>query len=520
MVLGPSQADLLDRAKHLLAGRGAFQNLLFVGPKGCGKRTVSQELATMFGMEFVRVPMDDTADALSNCLFGTQEEASRAPSGGPLPGVFGTSHPTLLYLDRFHAVPPDLLLPMQQVISRRRYSAADGTRYCLSDDLVVVAGLRNREPDANVTPEHHVCTAFTARVDCAVPVDESELISIAKGILSTLDPRRTLAPDVGTLLQEVARGEDHLHSFRRLLRLSVGCGLGTGSIDAAALQSARDRDIESHLSRIEYRGRTITTADFYKWQAQFPAALHPVTVEILRLIAERYYVSARCYWESLDHLLAEAGLTSIERVVFCLWQPLGKSNPAIMHDVTTHHKLRVMQHLDLTAQPDAWPRLTVNPPPVFTIVDDFLGTGNTMCSLWEKQPRPLVRLLEEYPGSRVIMIVIAALAEGVRRVEESLREQFGDCVRLHVGMRFDEGDRCFSESSRVVPHPANRAQLRQFCEEVGKRYFPKKLWFGYGASESLVVFHSTVPNNSLPILWHDEGGWFPLFPASGRAASQ
>jgi hypothetical protein len=345
--------------------------------------------------------------------------------------------------------------------------------------LVVVAGLRDREPDANVTPEHYVCTAFSARMDLAVPSEEAELISIANGILSTLDPMRTLAPDVRTLLRDIVLGEDHLHALRRLLRLSLRRLLGTAPIDTAALQSARDQDIESHLSRIEYRGRTITTAEFYRWQAQFPTALHPVMIDIVRLIAERYYLSARCYWESLDGLLAAAGLTSIGRVVFCLWQPLGKSNPAIMHDVKTHQKLRVMQHLDLTVPPDAWPRLTPKPPPVFTIVDDFLGTGETMCSLWEKQPRPLVRLFEDYPGSQAIVIVIAALSEGVRRVEESLRHHFGGRVRLHVGMKFDERDRCFSEASRAVPLPVNREQLRQFCEEVGKRYFPKKFWFGY-----------------------------------------
>jgi hypothetical protein len=248
--------------------------------------------------------------------------------------------------------------------------------------------------------------------------------------------------------------------------------------------------------------------------------LHTVTVDIVRLIAERYYLSARCYWKALHRLLGDAGLTSIGRVVFCLWQPLGKSNPAIMHDVRTHQKLRVMQHLDLTGPPDAWPRLTPNPPPVFIVVDDFLGTGETMCSLWEKQPRPLVRLLEENPGSRAIVMVIAALGQGVRRVEDSLGQQFGGRARLHVGLRYDERDRCFSEASRAVPQPTNRERLRQFCEEAGKRFFPKKVWFGFEDSESLVVFPGTVPNNSLPILWHDDGGWFPLFPASGRVTPQ
>ena len=143
----------------------------------------------------------------------------------------------------------------------------------------------------------------------------------------TLDPRRTLAPDVGALLRDIVQGGDHLHPSVAYLRLSVGRIPGAEPIDAAALQSARDQDIESHLSRIEYRGRTITLAEFYRWQSQFPPALHPVTIDIVRLIAERYYLSTRHHWESLDRLLAEAGLTSIRRVVFCLWQPLREKQP-------------------------------------------------------------------------------------------------------------------------------------------------------------------------------------------------
>ena len=125
--------------------------------------------------------------------------------------------------------------------------------------------------------------------------------------------------------------------------------------------------------------------------------------------------------------------------------------------------------------------------------------------------------LADYPGSRAIVIAIAALDEGVQRIENSL-QQFGGRVRLFVGTRFDERDRCFSADSRAIPLPANREHLRKFCKEVGKRYFPKKFWFGFGDSECLVVFPGSVPNNSLPILWHDEGEWFPLFPASGRRA--
>jgi hypothetical protein len=388
----------------------------------------------------------------------------------------------------------------------------------MSSELVVVAGLRDNEPDACVTPEHFLCTAFPARIDFPVHSSEAELIGIATGILSRLDPRRTLHPDVGVLLSDIVQGEDHLHAITRLLRLSIELAPGIGPIDATLLRAARNQDIESHLGRIEYRGRTCTLQEFLRWQSQFPAALHPITVDIVRLIGERYYLSTRHYWESIDRLIAESGLTSAGRVVFCQWQPLGKSNPAVMHHVKNHQKLKVMQHLDLTGPPKDWPQLTPKPPPNFVIVDDFIGTGGTICTLLENEPRVLIRLLNQYSGSRAIVIAIAALDKGARRVDESLLRNTGGHARLYVGTRFDDADRCFSEASRAITTKANRDLMRQFCEDTGKRHFPPKFWFGFEESESLVVFPDAVPNNSLPILWYDESDWFPLFPASGRRA--
>ena len=470
-------------------------------------------------MDFVPVPMGEPGRAIQELLFGTQLEAGRADAEGRAPGILGVDQPTLVYLERFHAVARDLFLPLQQLLTRRRYSAADGTSYRLSETVVLVAGLRDREPDALVTPEHFLSAAFDARVTFPVPLDEGELVAIGGGMLQTLDANRTLAPEVGPFLRQVAQCGDHLHAVKRLLALAAGLAFeGTMTIDTAALRSAWDQDVESHLSRIEYRGRKITLDQFRRWQDQFPADLHPATVDIVRLIADRYYLPTRHYWDSLDRLMTEADLESV-RGVFCLWQPFGKSNPGVMHDLKTHQKLRIMQHIDLTLPPDDWPQLVPKPPPVFIFVDDFVGTGKTLCSLWEEEPRKLVRLLDRVPGSRAVVLALAALGEGSRNVRESLKKHCSGRARFVVGTEFDEQDRCFSEASRVVVLPEQRARLRLFCEETGKRYFPKKFWFGFEDSQSLVIFPDTVPNNSLPILWHDEGEWVPLFPASRRGSA-
>lgn len=37
---------------------------------------------------------------------------------------------------------------------------------------------------------------------------------------------------------------------------------------------------------------------------------------------------------------------------------------------------------------------------------------------------------------------------------------------------------------------------------------------GYGDMGSLVVLPMDVPNNSLPLLWHETGDWHPLFRTS------
>jgi hypothetical protein len=37
-------------------------------------------------------------------------------------------------------------------------------------------------------------------------------------------------------------------------------------------------------------------------------------------------------------------------------------------------------------------------------------------------------------------------------------------------------------------------------------------WYGFGRAGLTLVAYTNCPNNSLPLLWHSFGGWFPLFP--------
>ncbi len=43
---------------------------------------------------------------------------------------------------------------------------------------------------------------------------------------------------------------------------------------------------------------------------------------------------------------------------------------------------------------------------------------------------------------------------------------------------------------------------------------PKKFIYGFEQTGAFFAFYNSVPNNSLPVLWHDQGEWQALLPAS------
>jgi hypothetical protein len=90
-----------------------------------------------------------------------------------------------------------------------------------------------------------------------------------------------------------------------------------------------------------------------------------------------------------------------------------------------------------------------------------------------------------------------------------------------VSHLFKDEDRCFVKGSRVFPDAALSDRVRQFCIQTAEKHYPSlppNMRLGHNQLGALAVFFDTVPNNSLPILWHDEGTWQPLFPASGLPA--
>ena len=62
--LAASQKRIVAQLVGLLSVGGEWRNVLIIGAPGSGKRTIARAAAKEMGIEFIEVPMGDTASAL------------------------------------------------------------------------------------------------------------------------------------------------------------------------------------------------------------------------------------------------------------------------------------------------------------------------------------------------------------------------------------------------------------------------------------------------------------------------
>jgi hypothetical protein len=153
----------------------------------------------------------------------------------------------------------------------------------------------------------------------------------------------------------------------------------------------------------------------------------------------------------------------------------------------------------------------------FVVVDDFVGSGGQIRSLFSPPDRVLPRLLDRYPSSIVRILVVVGFESGLQTARELVGD-YRDRVEILAAILLNDSDRCFTDSSKIIPDPEQRNEFRRFCTSVAQekmRGLPSRFWLGYEENGALVVFSDSVPNNSVPILWYGGGSWMPLFPRSG-----
>ena len=143
-------------------------------------------------------------------------------------------------------------------------------------------------------------------------------------------------------------------------------------------------------------------------------------------------------------------------------------------------------------------------------VDDFIGTGRTAVESLREALSPMAELLARSEVD-VFLVSVSGFAKAAEKVEREVSSVIHS-FQVSVADPLGDSDKCFSERSAILPDPTERARAKEVVASYGRK-LSKRYPLGFGNCQALVVFESTCPNNSLPIMWAagPENGWEPLF---------
>ena len=145
------------------------------------------------------------------------------------------------------------------------------------------------------------------------------------------------------------------------------------------------------------------------------------------------------------------------------------------------------------------------------LVDDIVATGRTLDRLLRKfvdEARPALE-------GRVLRVgAVVATPEGHERAVRLVNETKEIDVEFRAGEVLGNAERAFPSGSVGGQSDQRRQEAEALCRDIGSRVY-KRSPFGFGGLGLLVVFPTTVPNNSLPILHSPskqvDKPWKPLF---------
>jgi hypothetical protein len=159
-----------------------------------------------------------------------------------------------------------------------------------------------------------------------------------------------------------------------------------------------------------------------------------------------------------------------------------------------------------------WLHSHVDADPLLIIVDDFSGTGSTICNGLKKWKSDLKdpALLETYlDQGRVMFGLLYSFGEALD-VLRNLEPR----IRYFSANTFGPEVKAFDQEAGIFESAEEIDFAREIMLQIGRELTPQSP-LGFGDQAALITFHNTIPNNTLPIFWSNgrvnERNWAPLF---------
>lgn len=142
------------------------------------------------------------------------------------------------------------------------------------------------------------------------------------------------------------------------------------------------------------------------------------------------------------------------------------------------------------------------------LVDDFIGTGDTLSGEIAKFPATVRDALEQ-TSTPVFLLVVVGYTKGIKVVEDAISRAALN-ISLHVCDIIPSDESMFGNRAKTFSTDDERLRAKDMAYEYGVGLVPKAP-LGYGDTQAAIVFENKIPNNCPPILWQETSTWKPLF---------
>jgi hypothetical protein len=286
-----------------------------------------------------------------------------------------------------------------------------------------------------------------------------------------------------------------------------------------------EEDLLMVSQQLVYCGKQKDVTEIRLWLRQFDDDIRiEIAFQLLKRLAERGYVSDGAKLQALSKI-EEALWAKRRDTGDGAWKIMRhrKDNLCITYvDTEMKSGATTARELAKRLQPGKsapsntltdWMKSHVDKDSLIVIVDDFSGTGSTIEKGLRKffSQEGVKESLEIFLSEkRIVFYLLFSFPEALEKLKSSYPE-----IEFNAANVFGEEVRALDSEADIFENQEEIKFANDVLIQIGRELAPQ-MPLGYGDMGALVVFHNTVPNNTLPIFWSsgtvNDRPWKPLFP--------
>ncbi|WP_410880490.1 hypothetical protein [Myroides sp. DW712] len=262
------------------------------------------------------------------------------------------------------------------------------------------------------------------------------------------------------------------------------------------------RQIEYLIPRLKY---SLYPTKIVKWLENFEKDDVKYALDILSVIE---YIPFTEFMYRLESLMKELfkKIPKHDMVIIFPYGKMGKSGTLVTYPLkntktfkSNENRILLTHDLKFIQNPTSFKHII--------FLDDFIGSGNTFIKEFNKNDIQNFIITNNINKLYILSVII--MNEGKNKINSTFSN-----IEIIAEERFKLFDKLYS------PFNAFTNTTLETVEKVALKYgqmIPvvppptSYLPLGYGQSESIISFFHGTPNNTLPIIWGNSNGWFPLF---------